>query len=138
MAEFALPKHSKIVKGIDYPLQTESEKPKTRISFFSLFDSESLSGTLKRRDERTLCVRKFVLSNQDEVVNMRSYLRTKFARFCLSISKVTVHLYINRYIQNVVVPPLDREWDDQGVYDYFGITEDERKYIDSFIPNFYQ
>ena len=79
-----------------------------------------------------------ILSNQDEVTNMRSYLRTKFARFCLSISKVTVDLYINRYLQNVVVPPLDREWDDQSVYDYFGITEDERKYIDSFIPNFYQ
>ena len=28
MAEFALPKHSKIVKGIDYPLQSESENPK--------------------------------------------------------------------------------------------------------------
>ena len=78
------------------------------------------------------------LSNQDEVTNIRSFLRTKFARFCLSISKVTVHLYINRYLQNVVVPPLNREWDDQSVYDYFGITDDERKYIDSFIPNFYK
>ena len=28
MAEFALPKHSKIVKGIDYPLQSETENPK--------------------------------------------------------------------------------------------------------------
>ena len=28
MAEFALPKHSKIVKGIDYPLQSECKNPK--------------------------------------------------------------------------------------------------------------
>ena len=28
MAEFALPKHSKIVKGIDYPLNNESENTK--------------------------------------------------------------------------------------------------------------
>ena len=100
--------------------------------FFTFFyDGSDLDG--KKDGARCL-----ILSNQDEVKNMRSYLRTKFARFCLSISKVTVDLYINRYLQNVVVPPLDREWDDQSVYDYFGITEDERKYIDSFIPNFYQ
>ena len=79
-----------------------------------------------------------VLSNQDEVTNIRSYLRTKFARFCLSISKVTVDLYINRYLENVVVPPLDRKWDDQSVYDYFNVSEEDREYIDSFIPNFYQ
>ena len=35
---------------------------KTKIFFF---DSES-SRTLERRDERTLCVRKFVLSHQDD------------------------------------------------------------------------
>ena len=28
MAEFALPKHSKIVKGIDYPLNNEAENTK--------------------------------------------------------------------------------------------------------------
>ena len=28
MAEFALPKHSKIVKGIDYPLKGDSENTK--------------------------------------------------------------------------------------------------------------
>ena len=28
MAEFALPKHSKITKGIDYPLQSKSKNPK--------------------------------------------------------------------------------------------------------------
>ena len=28
MAEFALPKHSKIVKGIDYPINSEAENTK--------------------------------------------------------------------------------------------------------------
>ena len=28
MAEFALPKHSKIVKGIDYPIKGEAENTK--------------------------------------------------------------------------------------------------------------
>jgi hypothetical protein len=33
VAEFALPKHSKIVKGIDYPLQSETENPKKKLTF---------------------------------------------------------------------------------------------------------
>lgn len=79
----------------------------------------------------------FVLNSKEEVENLKSYLATKFARFCLSIEKVTVHLYIKRYLQNVPVPPLDREWDDESVYNYFNISQEERNYINSFIPDFY-
>ena len=38
MAEFALPKHSKIVKGIDYPLQSETENPKKVKKCYFRFD----------------------------------------------------------------------------------------------------
>ena len=34
MAEFALPKHSKIVKGIDYPLDSDS-KNKKKVNVYS-------------------------------------------------------------------------------------------------------
>lgn len=78
-----------------------------------------------------------VVSSQDEVQNLYSFLKTKFARFCLSIEKVTVDLYIDRYLQNVSVPPLDRKWDDESVYNYFNISQEERNYINSFIPDFY-
>jgi len=77
------------------------------------------------------------LSSEEEVKSIRTFLRTKFARFCLSISKVTVHLYIERYLENVLVPPLDREWSDKNVYEYFGLTNQEKKYINNFIPDFY-
>lgn len=79
-----------------------------------------------------------VLSSQKEVKSIHSFLKTKFARFCLSISKVTVDLYIERYLENVLVPPLDREWNDQTVYDFFDIDEGEREYINNFIPDFYE
>lgn len=78
-----------------------------------------------------------ILSSQQEIESIRSFLRTKFARFCLSINKVTVHLYIERYLENVLIPPLDRKWDDESAYEYFDINEQEQEYIDNFIPNFY-
>ena len=79
----------------------------------------------------------FGLNSKEEVENLKSYLATKFARFCFSIEKVTVHLYIKRYLQNVPVVPLDRQWDDESVYNYFNISQEERNYINSFIPDFY-
>lgn len=78
-----------------------------------------------------------VLSSEEEVESIRTFLRTKFARFCLSISKVTVDLYIERYLENVLIPPLDREWNDENVYEYFGLSDQEKEYINNFIPDFY-
>jgi hypothetical protein len=78
-----------------------------------------------------------ILSSEEEVKSIHTFLRTKFARFCLSISKITVDLYIKRYLENVLIPPLDRKWDDESVYEYFDINEQEQEYINNFIPNFY-
>jgi len=80
----------------------------------------------------------FTLNSKVEVDSLKSFLRTKFARFCFSISKVTVHLYISRYLQNVVLPPLNKEWDDSSVYDYFGLTQEQIDHIDNFVPDFYK
>jgi len=96
------------------------------------YDGSDLKGEIKKTG------RCFVLNSESEVNSLRLFLRTKFARFCFSISKVTVHCYISRYLKNVPVPPLDREWDEESVYDYFNISKEDRKYIDNFIPTFYK
>ena len=80
----------------------------------------------------------FVLQSEVERANLVSYLKTKFARFALSINKVSQHLYIKRYLDCVPVPPLNREWDDESVFDHFDISKQDREYISTFIPNFYK
>ena len=80
----------------------------------------------------------FVLKSAEERANLVSFLKTKFARFALSINKVSQHLYIKRYLDCVPVPPLDREWDDKSVYDFYNISETDREYISNFIPDFYK
>ena len=43
MAEFALPKHSKVVKGIDYPLDTDSTNTRKKASAQVIFVPTGLS-----------------------------------------------------------------------------------------------
>ena len=101
--------------------------------FFTFFyPGSDLSG------EKKTTGRRLVVSSESEVDFLKSYLMTKFARFCLSIEKITTHLYISRYLQNVPLPPLDRDWDDASVYRYFGLSGEQIKYIDDLIPNFYK
>ena len=79
----------------------------------------------------------FLLNSSEERANMVSYLKTKFARFALSINKVSQHLYIKRYLDCVPMPPLNQQWDDDSVFDYYNISQEDREYINNFIPNFY-
>ena len=44
---------------------------------------------------------------------------------------------VSRYIKNVPLPPVDRQWTDEAVVEYYGLTQDEWNSIDSFIPQYY-
>ena len=80
----------------------------------------------------------FLLNSSEERANLVSYLKTKFARFALSINKVSQHLYIKRYLDCVPVPPLNQQWDDESVFNYYNITQEDREYISRFVPDFYK
>ena len=79
----------------------------------------------------------FELSNNEEVQSLKSYLETKFARFALSICKISQDSYVSRYFENVPLPPLDRHWTEQSVNEYYELTEEQVEYIQYFIPNYY-
>ena len=80
----------------------------------------------------------FELSNENEVNSLRSYFETKFARFALSIAKVSQHLYIGRYLENVPLPPLDRQWTDDSIMKFYSISSEQSQYIKNFIPDYYK
>lgn len=60
------------------------------------------------------------------------YLRTRLARFLVSLRKNTQHLYNERF-QFVPVLPMDREWTDEMLYKKYGITKTEIAFIESMI-----
>ena len=65
--------------------------------------------------------------------NFLTYLKTNFARFCLSIYKINVHWEFKS------VPWLDftQEWTDEKLYKYFDLTQDEINFIEKNIPKYY-
>jgi hypothetical protein len=77
------------------------------------------------------------LSTDTNCVNYINYLMTKFARFSLSINKINQNLAHKEYQS---IPMVDENilWTDEMLFDYFELTEEERNYINTFIPNYYQ
>ena len=76
-------------------------------------------------------------NSYQECVNVSRYLLTKFARFCLSINKINQEL---RSKELTSVPFVDPNilWNDEMLFDYFELTQEERNYINTFIPNYYE
>ena len=79
----------------------------------------------------------FEVGNTEEVQSLKSYLETKFARFGLSISKISQDSYVYRYFENVPLPPLDRQWTEESVMEYYSMKPEHIEYINSFIPDYY-
>jgi site-specific DNA-methyltransferase (adenine-specific) len=67
-----------------------------------------------------------------EAERFATYLRTRLARFLVSLRKNTQHLYNERF-QFVPVLPMDREWTDEMLYKKYGITKAEIAFIESMI-----
>jgi site-specific DNA-methyltransferase (adenine-specific) len=67
-----------------------------------------------------------------EAQRFAAYLSTRFVRFLVSLRKYTQHLYNERF-QFVPDLPMDREWTDEMLYKKYGISRDERAFIESMI-----
>lgn len=69
---------------------------------------------------------------RSETENYANYLVTKFVRFLVLQRKITQHLTPDRFR---FVPMLDmtRRWTDEDLYDHFGLSEEEREYVESRI-----
>ena len=79
----------------------------------------------------------FEVQSQESVESLKSYFETKFARFGLSICKVSQDLIVKRYLDKVPLPPLDRQWTDESIMEFYSLSTEDREYIDSFIPDYY-
>ena len=79
----------------------------------------------------------YSLNSVEERDSLVSYLKTKYARFALSLNKSGIRNNVSRYIKHIPLPPLDRQWTDEAVVEYYGLTQDEWDSIDSFIPQYY-
>jgi site-specific DNA-methyltransferase (adenine-specific) len=72
------------------------------------------------------------LDSKEQSLSIQSYLRTRFARFLISLRKVTQHASRKVYLW-VPQQTWDREWTDEELYKKYGITEEEQAYIAEMI-----
>ena len=72
------------------------------------------------------------LKSEAEAKSVESYLRTRLARFLISIRKPAQHVFRGMY-RWVPIQTWDRTWTDADVYKKYGITKDEVAFIESMI-----
>ncbi|PIW72485.1 MAG: restriction endonuclease [Hydrogenophilales bacterium CG12_big_fil_rev_8_21_14_0_65_61_21] len=82
----------------------------------------------------TACTETYLVAghfdNETMALNYAQYLRTRFARFLVSLRKATQHATRDVY---AFIPdlPLDQEWTDAKLYKRYGLTKDEIAFIES-------
>jgi site-specific DNA-methyltransferase (adenine-specific) len=67
-----------------------------------------------------------------ECESMTSYLRTRFARFLISLRKISQHTTFGTYSW-LPVQEWNHAWTDAELYEKYGITADEQAYIETMI-----
>ena len=72
------------------------------------------------------------LRSKAEGKSVESYLRTRFARFLVSLRKPAQHVFRGMY-RWVPIQPWDRTWTDADLYKKYGITKKEQDFIESMI-----
>jgi site-specific DNA-methyltransferase (adenine-specific) len=72
------------------------------------------------------------LNSQMEAESVQSYLRSRLARFLVSLRKPSQHVFRGMY-RWVPIQEWDRTWTDTELYAKYGITADEQAYIESMI-----
>lgn len=72
------------------------------------------------------------LGSKLEAESLQTYLRTRLARFLISLRKPAQHVFRGMY-RWVPMQPWDRLWTDAELYEKYGIAEDEIAFIESVI-----
>ena len=66
----------------------------------------------------------FPLNSINECENLKSYLQTNFAQYLLSLRKITHHIKPDT-LKWIPLVPLDREWNDEMLFQYFNLDQNE-------------
>lgn len=86
----------------------------------------------------TICTETFLVVganlnlDEEQANNLSNYLRTKFARYLLSLAKVSQHGTAKTY-RFVPIQDFSKSWTDADLYTKYNLTEEEISFIESMI-----
>lgn len=87
-------------------------------------------------DQNSCCTQAYLLvgpfNSRKTCLNVMSYIRTRFFRFCVMLKKNTQHAMSAKY---ALVPQQDfsEPWTDEKLYKKYGLTKDEIAFIESMV-----
>ena len=96
----------------------------------------NVTGTIIVAEPRSICTETFLVVGQfktsSEAKNYAKYLKTRFVRFLLLLRTPTQNMSKScfAFVPNL---PMKREWTDEKLYERYGITDDERQFIESLV-----
>jgi hypothetical protein len=99
-------------------------------------DGELNKGIRNLRGQKNNDLTIFSFDIEEERDNFIEYLKTDFARFCLSFYKSA---NTNQYGELAIVPWLDftKKWTDKELYEKFNVSEELQNYITTFLPDYH-
>jgi site-specific DNA-methyltransferase (adenine-specific) len=74
----------------------------------------------------------FSFDTEQGCISLRSYLNTKFIKFLIKVKKPTQRVKKDVF-SLVPVVPFDRIWTDENVFDYFGLSTEDIKFLNKII-----
>jgi site-specific DNA-methyltransferase (adenine-specific) len=74
----------------------------------------------------------FYVDTEEEAQSIKSYYTTRFFRFLVSLRKITQHATHATYTW-VPQQTWDRTWTDEALYEKYGITDEEQKFVESMV-----
>jgi len=84
----------------------------------------------------TCCTETYLVAGsfdtKEEAESLASYLRTRFARFMVSLRRSSQHVTQTRF-KFVPQVPFDRIWTDKELYKRYGITSEEAAFIETIV-----
>lgn len=75
-----------------------------------------------------------LFDTKEEAENLAEYLKTKFARFLISLLSATQNITRGKF-DFVPVLPMDEKWTDEKLFERYKISEDDVRHIDALIKD---
>ena len=73
-----------------------------------------------------------IVANRSQAENLAAYMKTRFFRFMMILAKNGQNMTKGTF-RFVPVPDLNKRWSDEQLYEFYGLTSDERNFIKSIV-----
>jgi site-specific DNA-methyltransferase (adenine-specific) len=103
---------------------------KVMISLSGKYQPKTDYGTMGFTD---MCLA-YIVKDSETVDSAYSVINSKLFHFIMACNKWS-GFNNKEVIRNFALPPLDHVYSDDEVYNYFGLTDDEKKFVDDFNAN---